>query len=379
MVNEMKVMKKLIFAITITIISVAVFCPDVNAADIENGQMDALGVDELEKNIPKSAEEMLGDVRVKDVEDADSALRTVKETLKKNLKKIFSGAIQTGSTLVAVTLLTAVVTIICPQGNGKYESYIEFAGVLSIAVVTAGGTSSLMQIGSGMLAELYAFSKALLPTLSAAAAAGGAVNAAASQYAAASLFMDILLTIGNELMIPLVYGYLMTAICGAALDNKGLASVASMIKWVTVTIMTAAVLSLTVYLTVTGTVLGTADDAVAKVAKTAISTSLPIIGSIASDASSAVVGGINTLKNIIGVFGLIIVVAVCTLPVLELAANSAVIKIASAFTETLGNKKVAGAMSAVGNAYAMILGVCGSAAIALFVSIISVLRTVTGI
>ena len=373
----MKWVKKFVFLAVVASIATAL-CFSANAADVEDGQAEALEIEEIEKSVPQSAKDMLGDINIQSAEDAGGALAAVKDAVVGSLKDIFGDAAKAGLSFVAVALLTGLVTSICPPDSGKYASYVEFAGAVSVAALAVDGTGALMTAGSEMIGELYAFSKALLPTLSAAAAAGGAVSSAAAQYAAAAVFMDVILTVETSLMLPLVYGYFLTSVCGAALDNSGVQSAAKMIKWTAVTLLSASVLALTVYLMVSGVVLGTADDAAVKLAKTAISTALPVIGSIAADASGAVVAGINTLKNILGVFGLIVIIAVCAVPILKLAAFSIVVKVASAFTAALGNKKLSGAIDAVSSAYALILGICGSAGIALFVSVIAVLRTVTG-
>lgn len=375
----MRHIKKLFILILSFMIAAIFFCVNTYAANFENSQSEALGLDELKNDIPKSAENVLSGIEFKSPENAEEGLLAIKENIFQNTGRILKEAVKTGSALLAVALITSLAGMLCPGGDGKYSSYISLAGVCSVAVLTVGNTSSFVNYGTYMIDELYTFSKVLLPTLSAAAAAGGAVSSAAAQYAAAALFMDILLTLGNEIIVPLIYGYIIASISGAAFDNAGLNGAAKVIKWIVVSSMTAMVLSLTIYLTVSGTVLGTADDAAAKVAKTAISTALPIVGSIISDASGAVVGGINTLKNIIGIFGLVVVLAVCAVPFIKLAVNSVVFKIISAVTESISDGKIAKAVNAVGTAYAMILGLCGSAAIILFVSVISVLRTVTNI
>ncbi len=374
----MKQMKKLLIFTALFIFLLPILNLSARAVEIEENQAEAMGIDKVKDELPSSAEEILSDVEFKDLDNVETAMGRIKESIYENMGGSVRKAVQTGSAVLAVSLIISFVGMICPQ-NEKYEMYASVAGVLSIAVLTVGDVDSLIGTGAEVIGDLYAFSKALLPTLAAACAAGGAVSTAAAQYAASALFMDLLQTLGNEVILPLIYGYVIASLAGIAFGSSGLSSAANFIKWIIVTLMTIMVLVLTVYLTVSGIVLGAADDAAAKVAKTALSSLLPVVGSLISDASGAVVGGINTLKNLIGVFGLIVVLAVCAVPFMRLVINSIVFKIISVFAGTMSASKISSAVNTVSAAYAMILGLCGSVAIMLFISVISVLKAVTNV
>ena len=70
--------------------------------------------------------------------------------------------------------------------------------------------------------------------------------------------------------------------------------------------MTGMTIAFTAYINLTGLISGSADAAAIRTAKTLISTVLPVVGGIASDASSAVLAAavsaplINSLLRLIG-------------------------------------------------------------------------------
>ena len=59
--------------------------------------------------------------------------------------------------------------------------------------------------------ELNTFSKALLPTLSAAVAASGGIVSASVRQVATIFFVDLLLSLIRGLLLPLVYFYVAAA------------------------------------------------------------------------------------------------------------------------------------------------------------------------
>ena len=68
--------------------------------------------------------------------------------------------------------------------------------------------------------EMNAFSRALLPCLTAAAAAGGMAGSAAAKYAATALAMDVLLSLTRTLLLPLAYALLAVRTAAAATGSS---------------------------------------------------------------------------------------------------------------------------------------------------------------
>lgn len=327
-------------------------------------------LEELENAVPEAAKEVLGDVKA---EDADSALNRISGYLKKNVNGLFTDALKNGAAIVIIPVICALAGTIY---NDKLPDAVTFAGVTVVSALCFGGTSSFIGAGKELLDELGTFSKILLPALTTAAAASGAVTSAAAKYAAAALFIEVLIALGQNMIIPLIYAYVAAAVGGAAFDG-GLNAAAKLIKWVIVTCMTILVMVFTIYLSVTGIVSGTADAAATKVTKSVLSTALPVVGGIISDAASAVVSGTSMLKSTIGVFGMIVILAVCAVPFMRLGVNYLIFKGAAAVAEPLGGTRLSKVINAAGTAMGMLLGLCGSMAVMLYISIISLMKVVS--
>ena len=99
---------------------------------------------------------------------------------------------------------------------------------------------------------------------------------------------------------------------------------AELLKTVCTKLLTAALLAFTLYLTVGGIFAGTVDSARVRVTKTAISGMIPVVGGIIAEASETVLAGAGLLKGAIGV--ILGMVGSCALVLLvSILASAAVV------------------------------------------------------
>lgn len=124
----------------------------------------------------------------------------------------------------------------------------------------------------------------------------GAVGATLRQIATV-FFADLLLGLIHGLLMPMVYLYAGALAAGCCLADKRLTAVAELLKTVCTKLLTAALLTFTLYLTVGGIFAGTVDSARVRVTKTAISGMIPVVGGIIAEASETVLAGAGLLKG----------------------------------------------------------------------------------
>lgn len=365
-------MKKIIFALLLVAL-LAVPCH----ADFEEGQTALFGVDKLEDAVPSDVKKDVGKVSVGDASNVGQALQNIWHGLQEKFVGALRSCGKNAASVLIIVLLCSVMSALFDYD--RVPEYITLAGCLGISALSIGGVKSLIGMGAAALNELSDFSKVLLPTLCTAAASGGAVASAPAKYAATALFMDVLITAANNFIVPLIYGYLVTVVAGAAVGGKSLKSASKLLKWLCVLFMTILTMAFTAYLSITGAVSGSADVVATKVTKTAISAALPVVGSIISDAASSVVAGAGILRGAMGAFGVIIVCGICIAPVAALGAQFLLYKAAAACAAALPSGRLSELIDGIGDACGMMLGLTGCGAVMLFIAIISSARAVTGL
>jgi stage III sporulation protein AE len=270
-----------------------------------------------------------------------------------------------------------LVPVLCSLAAAVYDDKLPDAvntvGVMAVSALCLGG-ADYIGLGRTTMDELDSFAKVLLPTLTAVTGAGGAVTSAAAKYAAASLFLEILMHIGNTVILPLICAFMAASVGSAAFG--GLESAVKLTKWAVTTLLTLLVLIFTLYISVTGIISGSADQAAVKAAKTAMSLSMPVVGGMLSDAASAVANGTLILRNTVGVTGMAAVLAVCAVPFLRLGLRHMVFKAVAALTEPIGGERLAKLIGNIGTAMGMLMGLCGAMAVMLYITIISMMKAV---
>lgn len=250
------------------------------------------------------------------------------------------------------------------------------AGALSVTMASAGSLDSLMGLGAGTIDTMSVFSKVLLPTLAAATASAGALGTATVQQVTTVFFVDLLLQLIHGLLLPLAYLYIGVLTAGAMLSDGRLSSLAEMLKKAVTWTLSASLIVFTVYLSIARVISGSADSAAVKVAKAAISGTVPVVGGILSDAAETVLAGAGLLKNTIGVFGLLAVLAICALPFLQLGIQYLLYKLAAFLAGTMGPPGLCKLIDGLAGAFGLILGMTGTCALLLLVSILSSIAAV---
>jgi stage III sporulation protein AE len=363
-------MKKL--ALVIVLALIALTQPlTARAVDVVSEQADALELGRLENALPSDAGDMLGGVSVMDGLSPQTGLKKLWTGITDRLRAIVSGAVKNAAVVLLAALLCGTVSAAFPE---KYGNYATLAGILAIAAVSAGNVTTFIGVGEGVMDELSAFSKMLLPTLSAAAAASGAITSAAVKYAATVLFLDVLMSVARGVVLPLIYAFVAASIADAAMGNDALAGVASLIKWLARTVLTIIGILFTLYLSIVSVISGAGDAAALRAAKVTISTVLPVVGGIIADAADTVLSGAAIVRNAVGIFGLLAVAATCAVPFIRLGANYLLFKAAGGLSDAVADKRISKLVNAIGTALGLTLATAGLAAVMLFVSIVSVIK-----
>lgn len=361
-------MKRLVMIATALLLSAAL-CLTASADMAE-----VLGVEDVAGALPDSAREIMGGAGVMDT-DASGGLEHIFSEAAQRLGDVVREVLRPVTGLMAVVMLCSCAQSLT-DGHGGFDC-INLCGCLAVAAIAFGEVNSLLELGRRAMAELTDFSNVLLPAMCAVSAAAGAFTSAPVKYAAAALFSDVLINAANTLVLPLICAYLAAALADAALGGGALAGAVKLLKWACGFVMTSMVTAFTLYLSISGVVAGSADELATKAAKTAISAALPVVGGIVSDAAGSIVAGAGVIRGAVGVFGLLAVLAVCLTPFLKLGVRYVLLKACSALAGPVCSGSMAKLIDAVGTACGMILGLLGSQALMLYISVISMLKAVS--
>lgn len=339
---------------------------------IERAAADSLIPAEVSEAVPPEAAQLMADVGDAPEQSLWQGLRRLwtaaQDYVAQTLHQRLSGAV----VLLGVVLLCSVAeSFFAAAEQPSVPRYVSMAGAMAITLTAAGDFKQLMGLGVETLEELDIFAKALLPTLSAAVAASGGMVSAGAKQVATVFFTNLLLSVIRKVLLPLLYGCIVAAAADAMIPGHSLKKIGVGIRKGVTWALTGVMLLFTGFLTLTGAASSAADALTMQMTRSAISAAVPVVGSIISDATGTVLAGAGMLKSAVGVFGMLAVLAICLTPFLTIAVQYLLYKLAAFLAGTMTAGPLEELIDALGSAFGLMLGMTGSCALLLLISITS--------
>lgn len=260
--------------------------------------------------------------------------------------------------------------------SGSVKHAADLAGATVTTAVLLLSTNSLIRLGFETVTELSEYGKLLLPVMTAAMAAQGGVTTSAALYTGTAVFDAVLGSLISKLLLPMVYLFLALAAANAALGEQTLRKMADFIKWLVSWCLKTILTVYTTYMGITGVVSGTTDAVALKATKVTISSVVPVVGGILSDASEAVLVSAGFMKNTAGIYGIFAVLAVFLQPFLRIGAHYLMLKLTAAVCGTFGCKSLTDLIGDFSTAMGLLLAMTGAVCLMLLISTVCFLKGV---
>lgn len=283
----------------------------------------------------------------------------------------FHAALRSVSVMLAALILCAL-----SQKDGTLMP-ATIAGVFAICTAGMLEMQSLAACGQEALYQMQSFGDLLLPAMAASTAATGGITSSSAIYAGTAFFTDVLMHGFSGIFLPMTYAYVAVSAAHALCDYDLLSRIAGLIKWTIQTGLKLCLFLFLAYMGLTGLFSGSADATAVKAAKLTLSGVVPVVGSMISDASETVILGALTLKNAMGIFGMLAVVSICIGPFLRTGISYLVMKLSTAAGSALGTKPLISLMDAITDAMGFLLAMTGTGGILLLISCVCYLKVTT--
>lgn len=264
---------------------------------------------------------------------------------------------------ICVSLIAASVLIgLLSEVSGSVKVATNVVGIATVGILLFQPANSLIHLGAENVRQISQYGKLLLPVMTGALAAQGAVTKSGALYTATVFFDAFLSSAVSTLLIPLVYIFLCVAIGGNLFDQQILKNMRKFLKWLITWGLKTVLYIFTGYISITGVVGGTTDAMMLKATKLTISGAVPVVGNILADASEAVLVSAGMMKNAAGIYGLLAIVALWIGPFLQISIQYVMLNITSGICELFGTKEMSALIkdfsTAMGQVLAMTSAVC---------------------
>ena len=316
--------------------------------------------------VPHSGQEMMPE----ETGDFGNGVLQILQKAIHALQPDFQKSLRSCMEILFAALLLSVVSVLI-KGSGKGTSV---TAAVVILLLTFQNTDTLIALSSETVREICEYGKLLCLAMTTALAAQGAVTASASLYAGTSLFTALLGALISRFYVPMVYFFLLFSAANSALGEEYLRKLADSIKGFLSWLLKTLLIVFTTYMSVTGVVSGTADTAALKAAKVTISTAVPVVGGILSDASEAVLVSMQLMKNAAGIYGILAALAVFISPFLKVGAQYIALKLSAALCGIFASKNICALLNDIASAMGLLLAMLASSCTMVLVSTVCFLR-----
>ena len=273
---------------------------------------------------------------------------------------------------------TVLMLSLCATFSGNAKLALQIAGTAALTILLIRSTNTMLVLAEDTVQKISQYGKLLLPVMTGAMAAQGGVTSSTALYIGTAFFDTLLGSLLSRFYIPMVYLYLAFSIAGSATEEGALKKLRDMIKGLLSWCLKTILMVFTSYMSITGVVSGTTDAAALKATKLTISTLVPMVGGILSDASEAVLVGASVMKNAAGIYGILAVLAICIGPFLKIGAHYLMLKLTVFLCSVFSSGGIQNLVEDFSSALGMMLAITGAMCLLLLISIVCFLKGVGG-
>ena len=364
----MKIVERMIM-VAFIILNVIIFA---KAEDLTSKQADLFGVETLENAVPKETEKILGDIDLGLLQEWPEKFRKlILYAVEKMVAYLYEGL----RTAVSLSVTVILCQTIDSFSTKPSRIAVRCGGALSVTAVCLSQLKFMIDVGKHAIIELAEFSMTLNPVMAAAASAAGASASSSINYIASVFFVQFLLRVSTRLLIPLLFCYLALSLADTLMENNRLKQIRDFIGCGTEIILKGSVYCFSGCLAVTGILAGSVDAAKLKATKTAMSAMIPVVGGIVSNAAQTVLASAALLKNAVGTYGMLVVIALFLSPFLHLSVYWLYFKIISILSGVLCSPLTM-LLETMGKILGYLMGMTGSGALMCLISCCCYLKVV---
>ena len=317
---------------------------------------------------PQSADEYMPN----DTENFGEGLWQIVQNALELSKPSILEASGTCLSLICVCLVTGLFVNIAEPSS----SATAFLSTSIVAVILLKPTDSLIRMGTDTIQEVSQYGRILLPVMTTALAAQGAVTKSGALYTVTALFDAILSTAISELLTPVIYIFLCVCVACCLVKQSILQEMRKFLKWLPTWSLRTILYVFTGYIGITGVVSGTTDAAILKATKLTISGAVPVVGNILSDASEAVLVSAGLMKNTVGIYGMLAIVAIWIGPFVKIGVQYAMLKLTIGICGMFAPKQATDLIADFSTTMGLILAMTGAVCVIFLISTICFLKGV---
>lgn len=363
----------------ITYIFPTVSKAETDAESILTSQADSLGISTFLSDSKKYTEDTFGEIDISELFtksitgniDNSTIINVVFSLLGDNIKSALTTIASVMVVVIIHSILKAISENLGNENVSKIAYYIEY--ILIITLVMTNFSTIITEMKEAVQ-NLTGFANTLIPLMITLMITTGNIVSSGMLQPILLLLITFISNFMTNILIPIA---LVSTALGIISKISDQAQVGKLSKFLHSSMVWILGTVLTLFVSVTsleGGLTASIDGVTAKAAKTAISSVVPVIGSILGDAVNTIVGCSNIIKNAVGMVGIVVIIAICIRPILQLAVLTVTYYLGAALCQPIADEKVVGILEQMGGTFKIFLAVMFALTALLIIGIAIVMK-----
>ncbi|MFZ5353562.1 MAG: stage III sporulation protein AE [Bacillota bacterium] len=352
------------------------FCDD---GDLIKQQLDMLDTDDMQSFIDQINRETDGSIPLIDIKQ--TILGIFKGNPIVNIKNLLTGMgryfikeVILNFNLMGKIIVLAIFCAVLQNLHSAFEG--DTVGKLAynicymlIIIISIKSFYTAMKLGSDAIDTMVSFMQSLIPTLLALLVSVGGITSSTVFQPIVFGSISVITTFIKVAIIPMIFLSAVLSILNNLTEQVNVSRLAGLIRQTAVGLLG---LILTIFLgimSVQGVAASSLDSVTVKTAKFAVDNFIPIVGKFLTDALDTVVSCSMLIKNGIGVVGLLVLVIICSVPLLKMFSIIVIYKLSSALIQPILDNQIVQCLNDMSNSLLILLASVIAVGVLFFIAI----------
>lgn len=357
-------MNKILIKITIIFIYIIALNINTYAEDINS----EFGINEF----LNEAEEYTEDIDIKEMLDSLVQGKLDTSSFSGKILDYLGGEVIQGLKIITSILVIIIIHSILKSvseslGNNNVSKIVYYVQYILIVTIIMNSFIGIAELVKTTANSLIGFMNLLIPLLMALMIYTGNIVSTSIIEPVLIFMINIFGNLIQNILIPLTLIFTSLNIVSKLTDTIKIDKMTKLLKKGTVWGLGILVTIFVFVLSLQKTLSSSIDGITAKAAKSIVTSAVPVVGKILSDAVDNIVGSAIVLKNATGILGIIIMLCICLLPIIKLSVLTLAYKVTAVVCEPVADGKIISLIEEMGDIFKIFLAILIILAIMLIV------------
>lgn len=286
---------------------------------------------------------------------------------------LFHELLVNGKLLASIVVLS-VFSQILQTLQGAFEknsiSKIAYAIVYTVLIIIAINSFSVaIGYAKSAIENMIHFMAAMIPLLLTMLASMGNVVSASVMHPLIVFMVHTVGTLIYTIIFPLLFFSAVLHIVSTLSDKYKVTQLADLLRKVSVGMLGVFLTVFLGVISVQGVAGAVTDGVTLRTAKYVTGNFVPVVGSLFSDATDAVVSASLIVKNAIGLVGVVIILLLCAFPAVKILALAFVYNLSAAVLQPLGSSPITKCLDTIGKSLIYVFAALATVGLMFFLAV----------